>query len=73
MEKLMKKKKKKTNQNLLVLAAAGADILPCNPLGPFSLREGKKKTPNPSVMALRDFGTLRCLNKWFLFLFQGNW
>lgn len=78
MEKLMGKKgtkkkrikKKKTNRNLMVLVAAWADIPPCNPLAPFPLREGGKK---PSVMARRDFGTLGCLNKWFPFLFRGNW
>ena len=63
--------KKKANRNLMVLVAAWADIPPYNPLAPFPLREGKKKPP--SVMARRDFGTLGCLNKWFPFLFQGNW
>lgn len=54
----------------MVLAAAEADIPPCNPLLPSRSGKGKK---TPPVMARRDFGTLGCLNKWFPFLFQGNW
>lgn len=72
-----KKKGKKANQNLMVLVAAWADIPPYNPPAPFPEREGEKrrrrKKKIPSVMARRDFGTLECLNKWFLFLFQSNW